>query len=373
MDNPFQNLLKNLFPAKGSGAVVGVDIGGSSVKIVQLHKKANKVFLDTYGEIALGPLAGLEIGQATNLPIETLITAISNLMKEAKITSGDMVFSLPLTSTLLTVIEMPDLGEEKLREMIPIEARKYIPTAVSEVALSHWIIPKLERTYIDPDVEDEAKASANAAKVDVLLAAVHNDVLQKYNDIAQKLGAKTSSLEIEIFSIIRSTLSHDSTPSMILDVGAANTKVAIVEEGIVRSSHLINLGSQDVTLALSRSRGVTILEAEEMKREFGLLENSFDPAVAEISRLALERIFSEANRVLMRYQHEKRVTISKVVLTGGGVLMKGILDVAGGSFETKVVYGKAFEHIETPPAVEPLLKDAGPEFAVAVGLALRKL
>ncbi len=370
MANPFEKLLAQFMPAKGAGAIVGIDIGGSSVKIVQLHKKANKVILDTYGEIALGPLAGLEIGQSTNLPIDTLITAISNLMKEAKITSQDMVFSLPLTSTLLTVIEMPDLGETKLREMVPIEARKYIPTSVSEVALSHWIIPKLVRTYVDPDHEEDGKG---VEKVDVLLAAVHNDVLQKYNEIAQKLGAKNSALEIEIFSIIRSTLAHDATPSMILDVGAANTKVAIVEEGIVRSSHLINLGSQDVTLALSRSRGISILEAEEMKREFGLLENPLDPAVAEISRLALERIFSEANRVLMRYQHEKRVSISKVVLTGGGVLMKGILEVAGGSFETKVVYGKAFEHVETPPAVEPLLKDAGPEFAVAIGLALRKL
>jgi type IV pilus assembly protein PilM len=371
MANPFEKLIAQFLPAKGVGAVVGVDVGGSSVKIVQLHKKADKVMLDTYGEIALGPLAGLEIGQAANLPIDTLVTAISNLMKEAKVTSNDMVFSLPLTSTLLTVIEMPDLGEAKLKEMVPIEARKYIPTSVSEVALSHWIIPKLERTYVDPDAEDEAKTGM--AKVDVLLAAVHNDVLQKYNEVAQKLGAKSLALEIEIFSTIRSTLAHDATPSMILDIGAANTKVAIVEEGIVRSSHLINLGSQDVTLALSHSREISILEAEEMKREFGLLENPLDPAVAEISRLALERIFSEANHVLTRYQHEKHITISKVVLTGGGVLMKGILDVAGGSFETKVMYGKAFEHIETPSAVEPLLKDAGPEFAVAIGLALRKL
>lgn len=371
MSNPFEKLLGKFLPTQGSGAVVGVDIGGSSVKLIQLRKKGGKVVLDTYGEIALGPLAGLEIGQATNLPIDTLVTAIANLMREAKITSSDMVFSLPLTSTLLTVIEMPDLGEVKLKEMVPLEARKYIPTAVSEVALSHWIIPKLERTYVDPDVEDEAKGGA--AKVDVLLAAVHNDILEKYNEIAQKLGAKSSALEIEIFSIIRSTLGRDAAPSMILDIGAANTKVAIVEEGIVRSSHLINVGSQDVTLALSHSRGISMLEAEEMKREFGLLENPLDPAISEISRLSLERIFSEANRVLTRYQHEKRVTMSKVILTGGGALMKGILDVAGGSFETKVVYGKAFDRVEMPASVEPLLKDAGPEFAVAIGLALRKL
>ncbi len=363
-------MLGGLFPKASSGAVVGLDIGSSFIKVVQLHKKNNKAFLDTYGEIALGPLAGLEVGQATNLPVDKLVEAINDLFAEAKVTSRDIVFSLPLTSTLLTVIEMPDMGEAKLKEMIPMEARKYIPTSVSEVSLSHWIIPKLNRTYIDPDLADRPNG---APKVDVLLAAVHNDILAKYNEIAQKIGATSATFEIEIFSTIRSVLGHDTSPSMILDIGAANTKVVLVEEGIVRSSHLTNVGSQDITLALSRSRGVSILEAEEVKREFGLPGDPNDPTVAEITRLAVERIFSEANRILTHYQNEKHVSVGKVILTGGGVLLKGILELAMSNFETTVVYGNAFEKVEAPAVVEPLLKDSGPEFAVALGLALRKL
>ncbi len=358
-------------PHSGSDAVVGLDIGSSFIKVVQLHKKGNKAILDTYGEIALGPLAGLEVGQATNLSVDKLVEAINDLFVEAKVTSRDVVFSLPLTSTLLTVIEMPDMGEAQLKEMIPMEARKYIPTSVSEVSLSHWVIPKLSRTYIDPDEADRNKGAS--PKVDVLLAAVHNDVLAKYNDIARKIGASTATFEIEIFSTIRSVLGHDTSPSMILDIGAANTKVVLVEEGIVRSSHLTNVGSQDITLALSRARGVSILEAEEVKREFGLPGDPTDPTVAEIMRLAVERIFSEANRILTRYQHEKHVTVGRVILTGGGVLLKGILELAARNFETTVVYGNAFERVEAPAVVEPLLKDSGPEFAVALGLALRKL
>jgi len=371
MTNPFQKIIDSILPKKGSGAVVGVDIGGAFIKVAQLHKKGGKAVLDTYGEIALGPLAGLEVGQATNLPIEKIVEAVNDLFAEAKVTSRDIVFSLPFTSTLLTVIEMPDLGEAKLKEMIPIEARKYIPTSVSEVSISHWIIPRLVHSYVDPDVAEVKKNET--PKVDVLLAAVHNDVLAKYSSIAQKVGATSATFEIEVFSTIRSTLGRDTSATMILDIGAANTKVAIVEDGIVRRAHLINVGSQDVTMTLSRSKGVSVLRAEELKREFGLPGDPSDPAIAEITRLSVERIFAEANRILTRYQHEKRVNVAKVFLTGGGVLMKGILDLAQKSFDTSVVYGNAFEKVEAPAVLEPLLKEAGPEFAVAIGLALRKL
>src|SRR5438105_3723438 len=187
MANPFANIFSSLFPKKGVGSLVGIDMGSAFIKAAQLHKKNGKAMLDTYGEIALGPIAGLEIGQATNLPVEKLAGALTDLFKEANITSRDVVFSLPLSSTLLTIIEMPDLGAEKLKEMIPLEARKYIPTSVSEVSLSHWIIPKLERNYVDPDQEEAAKNSA--PKVDVLLVAVHNDVLARYTAIAEKIAA----------------------------------------------------------------------------------------------------------------------------------------------------------------------------------------
>ena len=371
MLNPFEKILAKLHPAKGSDSVVGVDIGSAFIKTVQLHKKNGKAVLDTYGEIALGPLANLEVGQATNLPVDKIVAAINDLFTEAHVTSRNIIFSLPLISTLVTVIEMPDVGQEKLNEMIPIEARKYIPTSVSEVSISHWIIPHITHTYIDPDEEEKNKGAQK--KVDVLLAAVHNDVLAKYTDIATKLGATSMSFEIEIFSTIRSVLGRDQSAIMIVDIGSSTTKVAVIEEGIVRRSHLLNVGSQDVTLALSRAKGISLLEAEEMKREFGLLENLKDPACAEITRLAMERIFSEATRIQLDYQRAKRVNMSTVILTGGGSLLKGLVELAQKTFDTGVVYGNAFDKIESPASIAPLLKESGPEFAVAVGLALRKL
>lgn len=356
---------------KKEESVVGLDIGSAFVKVVQLRRKGAKAVLDTYGEIALGPLAGLEVGQSTQLPPEKIAEAVTDLMKEAKVTSHDIAISLPVSSALLTVIELPDLGEAKLKEVIPIEARRYIPTAVSEVSLNWWIIPKQRAAYVDPDIEEKNKGQQ---MVDVLLAAVHNDVIAKYRDIATRVGAASFSPEIEVFSTIRSAFTRESQLTMLVDIGAATTKVAIVDEGIIRSSHLINAGSQDITLALSQSRGIPILDAEEIKREKGLLGDPNDPSVAEVIRIAVERIVTEINRIFVKYQRDKHVTVGAILLAGGGSLLKGLPDLMRQTFEgTTIVLADVFGRVESPAILEDLLKEASPEFATAMGLAMRKL
>lgn len=375
MDNPLKvnvgDGLRSLFASRNVTSVVGIDVGTSFIKAVQLRRKGTKALLDTYGEIALGPMAGLEVGQSTNLPPEKIGEAIVALYKEAKITAHDCVFSLPLTSTLLIVIEMPDLGEEKLKEMIPLEARKYIPISTDEVSLNWWIIPKIRRNYTDPDEEDKLKGAG--PRVDVLIAAVHNDILERYKKIATAAGATSAQFEIEIFSTIRATIGRDSTLSVMIDMGALSTKVAMVEDGVVRSTHLINSGSQDVTEALAAAKGISTLEAEGKKRNFGLAGDPNDPSVSEISRLSVERIFAEANRLIVKYQRDKRVTVTKIVLTGGGAMMRGMPELVQSRFEVPVIFGGAFDKVEAPPALAPILKDAGPEFATAIGLALRRM
>lgn len=370
MDIKLEGLFGNLMKKKEE-SVVGLDIGSAFVKIVQLRRKGAKAVLDTYGEIALGPLAGLEVGQSTQLTPEKIAEAVTDLMKEAKVTSRDIAISLPVSSALLTVIELPDLGEAKLKEIIPIEARKYVPTAVSEVSLNWWVIPKPRAAYVDPDAEEKNKGQQMA---DVLLAAVHNDVIAKYRDIATRVGATSFSPEIEVFSTIRSAFARESQLAMLVDIGASTTKVAIVDEGVIRSSHLINAGSQDITLALSQSRGIALLDAEETKREKGLLGDPNDPSVTEVTRIAVERILAEINRIFTKYQRDKHVSISTILLAGGGSLLKGLPDLMHQTFEgTHIVMADVFNRVESPAILEDLLKEASPEFATAMGLAMRKL
>ena len=137
MENPFKKVFGNLFKKTESSAI-GVDIGPSSIKIVQLKKQGGKAVLETYGALSLGPYAGIEVGRATRLPPQKIAEAITDLIREANITTKQSGMSIPMSSSLVTVIQVPNVDQKELAQMIPIEARKYIPISISEVTLD-WI------------------------------------------------------------------------------------------------------------------------------------------------------------------------------------------------------------------------------------------
>jgi len=358
---------------KQVGSVLGIDIGSSAIKIVQLRKKGGKAILETYGELALGPYGHVEIGQATNLPTGKIIEALSDLMKEKEvnITTNKCGVAIPFSSSLMSLIEMPMLSYKQLSAMIPLEARKYIPVPIGEVTLDWSIIPKEGNT---PEVEKEKdpKAPVRIERADVLLVAIHNDTISKYQDIVRKTGLESSFFEIEIFSCMRAVLDQDSDALMLFDMGASTTKLYIVERGIVRNSHTINRGSQDITNTISTSMGIPVKDAELMKRSIGAVpSNGTD--LREIINISLGYIFSEANQVVLNYQKKYNKTLKKIILVGGGSSLRGLAPIAQANFQIEVVAGNPFGKTEAPAFLEEVLKNTGPEFAVAVGLALRKL
>jgi type IV pilus assembly protein PilM len=160
---------------------------------------------------------------------------------------------------------------------------------------------------------------------------------------------------------------------MIIDMGARSTKLYIVERGMLRSSHIINKGSQDITLALSKALSISVSEAENMKRTYGLKGGPEYKELTEIITVNLDYMFYESNATLLNYQKKYSKNVSKIVLTGGGVLLKGFIDLAKMSFQTEVVYADPFAKLETPAFLAEEFAQAGPEFAVAIGLALKQL
>lgn len=369
MDNPFKSLFK-----KKEGSVLGIDMGSSAIKVVQLKNKGGKAILETYGELALGPYAGAEIGQATNLPIEKLVEALSDLMreKEVNLTTNKCGMAIPFSSSLMTLIEMPKLSYKQLSAMIPLEARKYIPVPISEVTLDWSIIPRDEREEERDEEDEDGKKVTKLKMTDVLLVAIHNEILSKYQDIVSKTGLEAGFFEIEIFSTIRALLADEKAPVMIFDMGAATTKLYVVERGIVRISHTINRGSQDITNTISKSLGISVAEAEILKRSTGAVPGG-STDIKDVVHLSLDYVFSEANRVILNYERKYKKTISKILMVGGGSALKGLAQIAQASFQTEVVAGNPFLKTEAPAFLEEVLRDTGPEFAVAVGLALRKL
>ncbi|MES2931579.1 MAG: type IV pilus assembly protein PilM [Patescibacteria group bacterium] len=345
-----------------SKSVIGVDIGSSSLKVVQLRREGGTAVLETYGELALGPYAGVEVGQATNMPATKIAETLNDLLREANVTTKDAGISIPFSRSLLTLVELPrrdDPAEQKT--VIELEARKYIPVPVSEVQLDWFIIP-----------EALSEGAPPSPKIQVLLVAVHNDELTLLEGVIRESQLAATFYEIEIFSTIRSVVDEPVKPVLVLDIGASATKVYVVEHGVVALSHNIPSGGQDVTRTIATSQGITVGNAEIMKKEHGFANEAgtYDHRSIE---LVFSRIFEEAKRALAQYENSKGKQVSCLVLTGGGGVTKELAAYAKTFFSTDVRIADPFGKTQAPAFMRPVLEAIGPEFAVAVGLALRKL
>ncbi len=343
-------------------SVLGVDIGSSSLKIVQLKKQAGKAVLETYGELALGPHAGLSIGQATNLPADKIAEALRDLLREAKATATACGMGIPFARSLLTLVDLPRRpNQNEQKTVIELEARKYIPVPMSEVQLDWFIVP------------EEAKMAVAKDRVRVLLVAVHNDELTLLQNVARATKLIPSFFEIEIFSTMRAVVDEPVKPVMILDIGAASTKLYIVERNIVALSHTITTGGQNVTQAIATGHNLAFTAAEALKKEQGLSSAVVTADVRPALEFTFTRIFSEARRALLQFETAYKKPISAIILTGGGGVTKGLGAFAQSAFAVEVRTANPFAKTEAPAFIRPVLEEIGPEFAVAVGIALRKL
>ena len=388
----FLDTIKATF-GKKDVSVLGIDIGASAIKVVQIKRKKGRAVLETYGELALGPYAGTEVGRATNLTAERNAEALSDILREANTTTVQCGISLPITSSLITFISVPQVGDKQFADVVSLEARKYIPVPMTEVVLDWSVVPKDNVLETDQNSESsvqqgsvanntspagfgsssQIKSQPAKEMTDVLVVAIHNEAISSYQRVCTLSKLNPSFFEIELFSTIRAVVEQGIQAHMIMDMGARTTKLYIVERGLLRSSHVVNRGSQDITLALSRALNISIDEAEQIKRGYGLQGGVEHKDVAEIISLTLDYIFYESNRVLLNYQKQTNKNIASVVLTGGGVLLKGLAELAQASFQTQVMYADPFSKLETPAFLADQFKMAGPEFAVAIGLALRRL
>ncbi len=245
------------------------------------------------------------------------------------------------------------------------------------MSLDWFVIPNDERQDSAFD-QLETKGTSPVKGQEILLVAIHNETLHNYQAIMQTAGLSTSFYEIEIFSAIRSALGHGLAPMLVVDLGAGTTKMYIVERGIVRMTHLLTIGGQQITETLARTMNWEFEKAERVKRERGFVDASVYSAeenqrIKEALLSTLSRVFSEVNRVLLSYGQRYNKNVSSVVLTGGGASLPGLADIAKTSLNAQVTIADPFARTEAPAFLGEVLRDIGPVFSVTVGLALRKL
>lgn len=346
---------------KADKVSAGLDIGTYSIKVLQLRRSSDQLHLETYGELEMAAYDSLPPGSITNIGEEKLITAIRDLFLASKVTATKITFSISMQDCFFTSISVPKVSDKELATLIPIEIRRYLPIQLSEVKLSYW------RTQIGKDESNDEDL--------VAIVAVKNEIFEKYSRLAEKLGFKDFSFEIENLSGARTVLRQikEDVPIFHLDVGGRISFATLIHERIVKASNVIQKGSYDNTSQISKILGLGIDVAEEAKRIFGYLGDSSSPHLGEIMTLASYPLFDEVKHLLLQHERKYNINIEKVVLSGGGSLQKGFKKLLSEFLEREVILVDSFSDFILPDNLKEVLKDEDGKYTIASGLAMKNL
>lgn len=336
--------------------VVGIDFGSSSVKVVEIESREGVLTLATYGELQLGPYGETGMGSSVKLPLQKKIEAIVDVMRETGITSKDAVFSLQVADSFVTIISLNAKENEDISPRVTVEARKYIPVPISDVALE-W------SELID--LSDEKSLTR-----EVLLAAIRNEALADTKSILDSLGMISRPSEIEIFSTLRAINKEQDTSLAIIDLGASTSKLYIAESGALHRIHRVQAGGAFATKTLAEQSGVSFEEAENLKRNY-TKESPQAPLIKKNVENTFERTFQEFKRVLDQYELRTGTPIARIVLTGGSACFPESTAYASYVFNREVELTNPFAKVAYPAFMEDTLLQIAPTFTVALGAALR--
>jgi len=332
---------------------LGIDIGTSSIKIVELASRdGSKIELTNYGEYDASAGSALH-SSSVKLSSAEAANIIKQIMLEAKIAGVEAAMSVPIFSGFSTTISMPNIPDAELEQAITYEAKKYIPLPLSEVQFE-WV-----RISNNGSLKEE--------NAEVLIVAVTNELINKYNSIAKLSNLALKYLELDVFSLARSLLVNGGEPVLIIDIGAQTTILSIVSGRWPVFTRSIDVSGAEFSKVLSSSLGIDLLRAEEMKKKIGV--NSGDGLLFPL----LDSIFMEGKRMIGEYagRNNSKGATGKVIISGGSARMPGLLEYAKKTFGENVSIGFPFHDIMYPKVLEPVLKEIAPKFDVAVGLALR--
>ncbi len=353
------DIFSSLNSKSSTNSVVGIDMGSSSIKVVELEDRKGVITLITYGELQLGPYADKELGESVTLDAKKEQEALVDVIRESAVRSRDAVFSMPLSSSFVTNVSLEADPKADLSPMVRVEARKVIPASLSEVALD-WAEVELS----------SAELASDAGRRNVLIAAIQNSALERFKVLMQFAGLTEPPTEIECFSAIRSVFNSTDEHIAIIDIGAVSTKLYIARKGLLMRMHRVRAGGTIATQKIAAALSIPFEEAEQMKHAADRQQPQFN-AMQKAHHTSYERSFREFNQVLREYEQKTGATFNKVYVSGGGSLFPGTPQLLHDVIDREVVLAHPFSKVAYPAFMEDTIRTIGPTFTVALGAAMR--
>lgn len=329
--------------------MLGVDIGTSSVKIVELAKAGEILELSNYGEHS--ETQGVLQSSSLKVLSTQVAEVVKEILKETGIKERKAAIAVPMFAGFSTVITLPRMPDEELGQAVIYEAKKYVPLPLSEV--------KFEWSKIERETQ-------NKDKVDLMIVAVTNELISRYQEIARLSGLDLRYIELDVFSLSRALVRKGDGSTLIIDIGSLSTILVMVEGDWPMHTRNLEVGGLEFTKLLASSLGTDFKRAEGLKRKVGV--NSAGGVLLPL----IDSILSEARRIIDDYAKTRKVAVQKVILSGGGSMMPGLLEYVVKALGKETVIAKPLHGIIYPGVLEETLKEFSSSVSVAVGLALRE-
>jgi len=347
----------------GPKSILGVDIGTTSIKIVEITSSDKKPKLQNYGWLeTYGYLERVNDAiQTSSLRILEKDTAklLRFLISQIKPKTNRVVASLPSFAAFITLLELPVMPEADMGKAIVFQARQYIPLPVSEVTIDWLKVGERED-------EDGIK------KQQVLLISVPNERINSYRAIFKAAGLNLVALEIESYSLTRALIEKDPTPTIMVDIGGRSTNIVVADNGFWKYNGRTDFAGNSLTQAITTSINIDARRAEELKKRRGLTGTGGEYELSTLMFPYIDVIIDEVRRVKDFYEKEYKSKIERIILAGGGANLLGIENHFNQRLGLPVVKGMPFNRISYMPKLEPAINDLGPSLAVAIGLGIKQ-
>jgi type IV pilus assembly protein PilM len=344
-----------------SKLAVGLDIGSSGVKLVQLKERKGGYALQAFGTAPLPPEA---IVDGALMNSAAIVSAIQELLAQQKVKTREVAIGVRGHSVIIKKISLPRMTQEELDESIQWEAEQYIPFDVKDVNIDTQILTP----------EGDA-----AGQMDVLLVAAKKDMINDYTSVCAEAGLTATVVDVDAFAVqnaYEANYAVGTETVVLINVGAAVANINILAKGNTTFTRDITMGGNAFTEEIQKQLNISYDEAEALKvGGQGETDAVVPQEVERVIQGVAEQMAGEIQRSLDFYAATAADSrIARVYLSGGTARIPALFKVLEARAGVPVEILNPFKNIEVDnrkfdPAV---ILAAAPSVAVGVGLALRR-
>jgi type IV pilus assembly protein PilM len=344
---------------KKSKPLVGLDIGSSSVKAVELTKTKKGYELTGFAYETLGPDAVVD-GAIMDAPV--VANTIKRTLTAGKFKPKGVATGVSGHSVIVKRVVVPVASAQEVEASIEFDTEQYIPFEISEVNLDYQVVGAGSTSTEDPGME-------------VVLVAAKKDKIQNHTNVISLAGRNPEVVDIDAFALQNTFEVNYGAPRTatiaLLNIGASLMNINITKAGMPLFIRDVSVGGNQYTDILQKELQLSFEEAEDLKlgKTGGTEAEMIHPLLESITEMLIMEVQKTFDFFRETYPSE---TIAKVLISGGTSHMQGLAEKIQETFGYPTEVMNPFKSISVGPKVDAAkVTSLGPALAVAVGLALR--